>query len=167
MGHGQAERLEEVPEGRPQCLIQLLLSALGVTATWSGFMSRGSVSSAATRKGVVAEKRTIAVDFDGVIHSYINPFNEFQLDPPTEGAIEWLHDMIEAFNVEILTTRARSAHGATTIRRWMDRNGAPNLPITSQKGMAIVYLDDRAMRFEGIFPTAKEIFAAAKTWNRK
>lgn len=116
---------------------------------------------------VVASKRTIAVDFDGVIHSYINPFNAFQLDPPTEGAIEWLHKMAETFDIEVLTTRARTQQGSATVQRWLERHHAPFCPITCQKGMAIVYLDDRAIRFEGTFPTEEEIFAAAQTWNRK
>ena len=107
------------------------------------------------------------MDFDGVIHSYINPFNEFQLDPPTEGAIPWLHEMVEKFKVEVLTTRARTPQGTNTVERWLSRQGAPPLPITCQKGMAIVYLDDRAIRFEGTFPTAEEIFDAALPWNRR
>jgi hypothetical protein len=116
-------------------------------------------------------KRTISVDFDGVLHSYINPFNEYQLDPPTDGAIQWLVEMTDKFNVEICSTRAKTDRGRQAIIRWLLRNGVfpevlHKIHITCEKSMAIIYIDDRGWRFEGRFPTEQEIFAAAKTWNR-
>lgn len=116
--------------------------------------------------------RTISVDFDGVIHSYINPYNDYQLDPPTEGAIKFLSEMTDIFSLEICSTRAKDQHGRDTIRRWLATNGLPQgkidgIVVTNLKGMAIVYIDDRAYRFEGIWPTAQELFDLAQTWYKR
>jgi hypothetical protein len=103
-----------------------------------------------------------------VIHSYTNPYNPYQLDPPTEGAIAFLHEAVKKFHVVIYSTRAKDQQGCDTISRWLGRHGAPaDLQITDKKPIAIIFIDDRAWRFEGQFPTMDEIFAAATTWNKR
>ena len=56
------------------------------------------------------KKRTIAVDFDGVIHSYTSPFDRMTLDPPIEGAIPWLEEMVGEFHVVIHSSRFTPHH---------------------------------------------------------
>jgi hypothetical protein len=114
---------------------------------------------------------TIAVDFDGVLHSYTSKWENAHTipDPPVEGAIEWLQEMAEQFNVVILTTRGETELGCGAVRTWLIKHGyeGPNLEVTTVKPPALAYLDDRALRFEGpgTFPTTDEIFA--RPWNKR
>ncbi len=108
---------------------------------------------------------TIAVDFDGVIHSYLTPWVNAETipDPPIPGAIEWLNKMREKFEVVIFTTRGKTAEGRVAVQDYLFAHGwtgdeIPN--VTAEKPPALIYLDDRAMRFAGAYPTADEIHAA-------
>jgi len=118
------------------------------------------------------ERYTIAVDFDGVLHSYSSPWVDEQTipDPPVPGAIEWLAQMYDKFTVVIFTTRGRTTEGQQAVHAWLIKHGldpriALDLAVDWKKPPALVYLDDRAMRFEGTFPTAQQIHAA-RPWNK-
>jgi hypothetical protein len=114
----------------------------------------------------MAPKRyTICVDFDGVLHSYQTPYSGDgeAPDPPVPGAIEWLSQIAEHFDVVIHTTRARSPEGQRAVRHWLHEHGwepGMNATVTAQKVPALVYIDDRAWRFDGVFPTKDEIHRA-------
>lgn len=119
------------------------------------------------------KKYTIAVDFDGVIHSYDSPWVSATVipDPPVPGAIPWLVEIAEHFEVVIHTTRGETPEGKQAVRRWLIQQGLPAsianaLPIQHTKPPALAYLDDRAMRFEGKFPTPAEVHAA-RPWNKR
>ena len=90
-------------------------------------------------------EKTIAVDFDGVIHRYSRGWQGGALyDPPMEGAAQAIHRLIEeGYKVVVLTTRTDHLN----IQIWMRDNGFPEIPITSTKMPAIAYIDDRAVRF--------------------
>lgn len=118
--------------------------------------------------------QTVAVDFDGVLHSYTTPWiNEHTIpDPPVIGAMEWLGQMLEAgLDVVIYTTRGRTSAGRDAVHRWLLRHWpeAPlsRLQVTSEKPTALVYLDDRAWRFmgPGTWPSAEQILDA-RPWNK-
>lgn len=118
-------------------------------------------------------KYTVAVDFDGVIHSYSSPWvnPETIPDPPVTGAIEWLNGIVDDFTVVIFTTRGKTIEGRGAVRKWLEENGARGAiiasDITSDKPPALIYIDDRAYRFEGpgTFPTTQQIHAA-RPWNK-
>lgn len=126
----------------------------------------------------MSDKRyTVAVDFDGVLHAYttrwINPHTI--PDPPVPGAIEWLGRTLQKFEVVIYSTRCRTWRGRRALRRWLreqaeglwydspDARGIEDVRLSFEKPPALVYIDDRAWRFEGTFPTADEIHRA-KPW---
>jgi hypothetical protein len=116
--------------------------------------------------------KTVCCDFDGVIHSYIKPWTRPDVipDPPVEGAIAWLNHLADNgnFQVVIMTTRATSSEGQSAIRNWLMRYGykrAMTVDITDRKVPAIIYIDDRAMRFDGEhFPPVREL-AMFTPWN--
>lgn len=123
-------------------------------------------------------KRTIAVDFDGVIHAYTSPWRGSSMyidDAPVPGSIEWLTAMVETHDVFVFSCRlldTKRDHVANAMRVWLLAHGCPRyvaeaLIFTHEKPHADVYLDDRAMRFEGTFPTREEIAAASVPWNKR
>lgn len=114
---------------------------------------------------------TIAVDFDGVLHSYSSAWVDHHVipDPPVDGAIDWLNEMSKRFKIAIHTTRAKTPEGVAAVREWLREHGfhsnVEGVEITAVKPPALVYIDDRAWRFVGRFPSAQEIHDA-RPWNK-
>lgn len=117
------------------------------------------------------KRYTVAVDFDGVLHSYIHPWVAPHVipDPPVPGAIAWLVQLRARMDVVIFTTRARTWRGRRAVRRWLNENSnglLPALTITDRKPTALAYVDDRAMRFDGVhFPSFGTIINA-RPWHK-
>lgn len=105
--------------------------------------------------------KTIAVDFDGVIHAYSRGWDDGTIyDPPLPGALDGLRALMEHYAVFIHTTRTPSH-----VAEWLSEHGfqtcvegpmhAPmtfwneqgRLLVTDRKLPAVAYLDDRAVRF--------------------
>lgn len=113
------------------------------------------------------DKKTVLVDFDGVLNSYVNGWqgeNKIPDDPPNAGAIEWLKELVKHFEVYIFSTRCSSMVGREIIALWLNRNGFTyemmnkyKLKMTHEKVPAIVTIDDRAIQFNGTFPTIQQI----------
>lgn len=119
------------------------------------------------------ERYTVAVDFDGVLHSHTSPWINAETipDPPVPGAIEWLNAITKDFDIIIHTTRGEHLAGQVAVCEWLRLHGfdtAQLKRVTNIKPPALIYLDDRAYRFEGpgTFPTADEIHRA-KPWNKR
>lgn len=123
------------------------------------------------------ERYTVAVDFDGVIHQYLTPWvNAHTIpDDPVAGAIEWLHTAIQKTDVVIFSTRCKTWRGRRAIRKWLQKHagmlwneapgffGLEDIRLSYEKPPALVYIDDRAWRFQGTFPTISQIHQA-KPW---
>lgn len=118
---------------------------------------------------------TIAIDFDGVLHSYTSKWTKASEihDGPVEGALEFVHSLLETgWIVVIHTSRAAEIDGAVAVRRWLVHHGFPHhrMQISQFKPPAAVYLDDRAVRFEGDFEEASLLINNKRyrtPWNRK
>lgn len=114
-------------------------------------------------------KRTISVDFDGVLHAYdgtwLGPTN---IGPDAvPGSIPWLYDllMLNKYDVVIFSARNESPEGILAMRRWLlhhlskeeeRRRGhadwsetvdALKFPWGKPKGF--IHIDDRTWRFGG------------------
>ncbi len=106
--------------------------------------------------------RTIAVDFDGVIHSYEKGWQDGSIyGTLMEGALDGLLDLMSKYAVYIFTSRNPKQVG-----RWIEamtegrirctikvpRTGFWNeqgkLLITNMKLPAFAYIDDRGIRFK-------------------
>lgn len=125
------------------------------------------------------ERYTIAVDFDGVIHRYDSPWvNAYTIpDLPVDGAISWLWHIIQRFDIVIFSTRCKTWRGRMAVRKWLRKHagnlysespgyfGIESVKLSHAKPPALVYLDDRALRFEGDFPSAKDIHRL-RPWNK-
>ncbi len=111
-------------------------------------------------------KKTIVVDFDGVLHAYTSGWKGATVipDAPVDGALEWLAAAVERFEVAIHSARSREKGGIEAMREWLVREGLgervlEQLKFPRTKVPAHVYIDDRGWRFEGTFPDLDELDA--------
>jgi len=116
-------------------------------------------------------KWTIAVDCDGVLHSYVSGWQGADVlpDEPVPGAIAWLERVTKDFEVAIHSTRCRSVGGRWAIEGWLREHGLSDEALSHvhyppYKPAALIYVDDRGYRFDGRnFPSVDAIWAA-KPW---
>ena len=120
-------------------------------------------------------KKIICIDFDGVLHSYTSGWQgaDVATDPPVPGAIEWLValDRDARFAVCIYSSRSKELGGVKAMRQWLAAHGLPSGPLSrllfpTQKPAAFLTIDDRAICFDGSFPSVDDI-AGFKPWNKK
>lgn len=90
-------------------------------------------------------KRTIGVDFDGVIHSYGNGFGG-EMTGPVPGAKEAIEKLIER-GYEVIVFTARRDKSLADAAAWLRDNGFPPVEVTNKKPIAMAYIDDHAVRF--------------------
>jgi len=114
------------------------------------------------------DKPILCLDFDGVLHLYSEGWLGLTAiyDPSTPGALEFVREAQEHFEVVIYSTRARTLAGRRAIRVWLFRHGFPELEVTFEKPHALVTLDDRAIQFTGTFPDPQTLLDF-KPWNRR
>jgi hypothetical protein len=122
-----------------------------------------------------AQRKTLCVDFDGVINSYISGWKgvEQVTDPPVRGAIEWLLAMLgEGFDVCIYSSRSKEAAGVQAMRdalkRWgMHQDDIDRIDFPTQKPAAWLTIDDRCVRFDGNFEAlTADAINNFKPWNK-
>lgn len=130
----------------------------------------------------------ICVDFDGVIHSYTSGWKGVSVipDPPVPGAIKWLEDhlpvpdeicaMAGPYNgpvVQIYSSRSKSFWGRRAMKKWLIKHGLHPAYISDgllkfpvKKPAAFLTIDDRAICFDGTFPSDAEMLAF-RPWYRR
>lgn len=133
---------------------------------------------------MTTERKSIAVDFDGVLHQWDGEWRGHHVIPgkPIHGAIDWLHELMQTYDVFIFTTRAQTFRGRFFIRIWLRKHTAQNkwddwynskgptrglrhVRVTDRKRRALVYIDDRAFRFTGNnFPSINRIRGLRPWW---
>lgn len=99
-------------------------------------------------------QRTIAVDFDGVLHPYTAgwcgsvPADE----PPIPGAREFLHNHVQAgYRIVIFSSRVDHKEGLDGVWAWLNEHDLAQYveEVTHTKVAAVAYVDDRAVPFAG------------------
>ena len=93
------------------------------------------------------EKKTVCVDFDGVLNNYKGYAGEAELYEPMIGAREFLLKLSKEYKVVIFSTRASSQKIWEWLREYNLRQYCSD--VTNIKPVAVAYIDDRAIRFEG------------------
>jgi|SRR5215831_9880112 len=134
-------------------------------------------------------KKTLCLDFDGVLHSYTSGWvaPHFIPDPPVPGAFEFLYHALDHFEVVIFSSRSNQEGGIEAMSTWIEywarkelTNAEPdwranrviNLISTkksafpTKKPSAFVTLDDRAITFSGVFPPIGELLDF-QPWNKR
>lgn len=96
--------------------------------------------------------KTVVFDFDGVIHSYKSGWQgpENTPDPPVEGIKEAI-EQIRAAGYEVIVVSARCADpsGDAAVLKYLEENEIYVDGVMAEKPPAIVYIDDRAICFDG------------------
>jgi hypothetical protein len=116
--------------------------------------------------------KTICIDFDGVLHSYVSGWQGPDVinDPPVEGAIDWLNGMIDdpEWRPVIYSARSESYKGIRAMEKWLAEHGCKTwqLDFPIHKPKAFLTLDDRAICFDGTFPD-KKTMNGFKTWDKR
>ena len=127
-------------------------------------------------------KKIICVDFDGVIHWYRNGWQNGEIyDEPVPGAIEWLCENCDTYEINIYSSRSKDRGLLIRMKEWIDikvdaflaqdkENPMPwtvldNLKFPTEKPPAWLTIDDRAVCFRGTFPSPTEI-DNFKPWNK-
>ena len=104
--------------------------------------------------------KRILIDFDGVIHRYSKGWNGGEIyDPPIGGAKQFIDRFRNelGYEVVIFTSRLSELSNGTKevikqkikINEWLDKYKIEVDDMTSEKLSAVLYIDDRAYRFEG------------------
>jgi phosphoglycolate phosphatase-like HAD superfamily hydrolase len=114
-------------------------------------------------------KKTVVFDFDGVINSYRSGWqgNAIIPDPPVPGIKEAIDEIRAAgYEVVVVSTRCNSPFGRDAIRAYLSASGIRVDAVQAEKPPAIVYIDDRAICFDGKPETLLEKIDAFKPWNK-
>lgn len=127
-------------------------------------------------------KPILCLDFDGVIHSYTSGWKGAEIipDPPVPGALEFLQEAVKHFRVAIFSSRSHQPGGAVAMRTWLGAHILKRQSITElgdppwfaqlewpmEKPPALVTIDDRAITFDGTWPSIESL-KAFKPWNKK
>ena len=117
--------------------------------------------------GFEDQLNNIAIDFDGVIHTFDKGWNDGTCyGDPIPGSIEAIKKLSLKYNIIIFTAKAKSnrplVNGKTfveLVKEWPSKYDliACVAEITSEKPHANIYIDDRGYRFNNWTDTLKEI----------
>lgn len=114
--------------------------------------------------------QTVVFDFDGVIHSYTSGWkgNDSIPDPPVPGIKEAIAEIRAAgYKVVVVSTRCATTEGYGAIRAWLIDNGIEVDDVKTEKPPAVVYIDDRAICFDGHPETLLQKIQAFRPWNKE
>lgn len=124
-------------------------------------------------------KPILTLDFDGVIHSYQSGWMgaDVARDPPVPGAAEFISEAVQHFVVHIYSSRSHETQGVLCMQKYVrqmliDEFQGDGFDIFEQivwpmqKSPAFVTLDDRALTFDGTWPSI-EALKAFQPWFKR
>lgn len=110
--------------------------------------------------------KTIVFDFDGVVHSYKSGWKGTAIipDEPVEGIREVIEDLRKDYKVVIVSTRCFQSGGIQAIEEWLLKHNIKVDEVAAEKPPAVVYVDDRAICFNGNTNGLIEQIRTFKNW---
>lgn len=120
-------------------------------------------------KEIMKENKTIAFDFDGVIHRYSRGWQDGTIyDKPVDGIKETIDKLRkEGYEIVIYSTRASSIAELKDMNTWLRKHEIKVDDICSEKPIALMYVDDRAIPFNGNCETLMKNIHNFKVWTDK
>ncbi len=105
----------------------------------------------AQRHGIELARRTVCLDFDGVIHSYRSGWCGADIipDPPLHGAREAIARLRNHFRVVVHSARCAVPEGLEAIAAWLQKHDIVVDEVCAHKPPASMYVDDRGVPFRG------------------
>lgn len=107
----------------------------------------------------------IAIDFDGVVHGNSKGFHDGTVyDSPIQGSIEAIKELSKKYTIILFTAKVKPDRplvngktGEELIWEWLKQYNISQYikEITCEKPRAVVYIDDRAIRFKDWDSTLK------------
>ena len=94
---------------------------------------------------MMAYKKSIYLDFDGVLAEYTGWQDPEHTGPPLESARHACHILARDFKLVCFTAR----ENLEPVERWLRAHGFPKMEVTSVKKPFALTIDDRALRFTG------------------
>jgi len=120
--------------------------------------------------GFEKEAKNIAIDFDGVVHTFDKGFHDGTCyGDPIEGSLDSIRQLSKKYNIVIFTAKAKPSRplvggktGAELVREWLEKHDVMQYvkEITAEKPRAFLYIDDKGYRFENWYDTMRfmEVF---------
>jgi hypothetical protein len=115
--------------------------------------------------GFESDKNNLAIDFDGVIHTFDKGFHDGTCyGDPIEGSLEAVRELSKKYTIIIFTAKAKPNRplvngktGVELVSEWLDKHGILDCvkEITSEKPRSMLYIDDNGYRFENWNDTLK------------
>lgn len=115
-------------------------------------------------------KGNVVFDFDGVVNSYRSGWQGVDIipDPPVEGIKECIDEVRAAgYRVFIVSSRCTSADGLNAINSYLKVYGIVVDGVCAEKPPAVVYIDDRAICFDGNPRTLLSKINGFRPWYHK
>lgn len=112
-------------------------------------------------------RRTVAFDFDGVIHSYKSGWQGADIipDEPVPGIKNIIDDLTSmGYEVVIYSTRCNTQNGVEAVKRWLSKYNIKVFDVCCDKPPAICYIDDRAIHFDGNTETLVDQITRFRSW---
>ena len=117
--------------------------------------------------GFEKDLNNIAIDFDGVIHTFDKGFHDGTCyGDPIEGSLEAIKELSKKFNIIIFTAKAKPNRplvqgktGTELVIEWLTEHDVMQYvsEVTAEKPRSQVYIDDKGYRFENWGDTMKFI----------
>ena len=114
--------------------------------------------------------KTIVLDFDGVIHSYKSGWKGIENipDAPVDGIKEAISNIRKSgYEVVVVSTRCETNAGMRAINKYLLDNDIVVDRICREKPPALVYIDDRAICFDGNSETLLDKINTFSPWYMK
>lgn len=105
----------------------------------------------AASHGIEERRRTVCLDFDGVLHSYRSGWCGIEVipDPPIHGTKEAVARLRKSYRIAVYSSRCCKPEGRDAIAAWLAKHDIEVDEICEHKPPALVYIDDRAICFRG------------------
>jgi hypothetical protein len=113
--------------------------------------TRPASVTAAEQQGIQRARRTVCLDFDGVIHLYRSGWCGAEVipDPPIHGSREAIARLRKRFRVVVHSARCATDEGHRAVEAWLVKHNIEVDEVCRFKPPASVYVDDRAVPFRG------------------
>ncbi len=117
--------------------------------------------------GFEKDLNNIAIDFDGVIHTFDKGFHDGTCyGSPIEGSLEAIKELSKKFNIIIFTAKAKPSRplvngktGTELVTEWLIKYDVMQYvkEVTAEKPRSQLYIDDKGYHFQNWTDTLKYI----------